>query len=163
MCSREHSGEYGSGRFCSEKCSKGFSTKEKRDKINEMVSKKLKGKKVHGNGFKKGYDQRRKPFTETERLKGVKVRLYNQEYRYRIASWDELPHVEKRRRILIEQNNKCKKCGINEWLGLAVVLELHHKDGNHGNETRNNLEFLCPLCHSLTPNYRRKNGQVAER
>ena len=41
-CSSEHDGFYGSGRFCSIKCSRGFSTKAKRKEINEKVSKKLK-------------------------------------------------------------------------------------------------------------------------
>jgi hypothetical protein len=40
-CGTEHQGIYGSGRFCSIKCSRGFSTKAKRKEINEIVSKKL--------------------------------------------------------------------------------------------------------------------------
>lgn len=42
-CGNEHDGEYGSGRFCSTKCSRGFSTKAKRKEINKKVSIKLKG------------------------------------------------------------------------------------------------------------------------
>jgi len=38
-CGDEHNGKYGSGRFCSTKCSRGFSTKAKRKEINEKVSK----------------------------------------------------------------------------------------------------------------------------
>jgi hypothetical protein len=41
-CYNEHKGEYGSGRFCSMKCSRGFSTKSKRAEINKKVSNKLK-------------------------------------------------------------------------------------------------------------------------
>lgn len=44
-CEKEHDGKYGSGRFCSSKCARGFSTKNKRKEINEKVSKKLKGTK----------------------------------------------------------------------------------------------------------------------
>jgi hypothetical protein len=40
-CENEHGGTYGSGRFCSSKCARGFSTKEKRSLINEKVSKTL--------------------------------------------------------------------------------------------------------------------------
>lgn len=40
-CQKEHEGIYGSGRFCSSKCARGFSSKEKRFIINETVSKKL--------------------------------------------------------------------------------------------------------------------------
>lgn len=41
-CSNEHDGKYGAGRFCGSKCARGFSTKEKRQEINEKVSSKLK-------------------------------------------------------------------------------------------------------------------------
>ena len=44
-CSKEHDGSYGSGRFCSSKCARGFSTKEKRDEINRKVSAKVTGRK----------------------------------------------------------------------------------------------------------------------
>jgi len=43
-CNNEHDGSYGSGRFCSEKCSKGYSTKSKRKEINKKVSNTLKKK-----------------------------------------------------------------------------------------------------------------------
>ena len=50
-CKKEHDGNYGSGRFCSCKCARGFSTKSKRKEINKKVSKKLKGKiyKIYNN------------------------------------------------------------------------------------------------------------------
>ena len=38
-CNEEHKGTYGSGRFCSVKCARGYSTKIKRKEINEKVSK----------------------------------------------------------------------------------------------------------------------------
>jgi hypothetical protein len=40
-CEGENNGNYGSGRFCSSKCARSFSTKSKRLLINEAVSKKL--------------------------------------------------------------------------------------------------------------------------
>lgn len=43
-CGKGHNGEYGSGRFCSQQCARGFSTKAKRKEINKQVSKTLKKK-----------------------------------------------------------------------------------------------------------------------
>lgn len=40
-CINYHDGSYGSGRFCSNKCARSFSTKDKRKEINIKVSKKL--------------------------------------------------------------------------------------------------------------------------
>lgn len=49
------------------------------------------------------------------------------------------------------------RCGLDEWLGEKLVLELEHKDGNNQNNIRENLEALCPNCHSLTPTWRGRN------
>lgn len=40
-CENAIIGKYGSGRFCSSPCAKGYSTREKRKEINNMVSQKL--------------------------------------------------------------------------------------------------------------------------
>ena len=43
----------------------------------------------------------------------------------------------------------CALCGILNWQGKKLPLELHHKDGNHYNNSLENLEILCPNCHSI--------------
>ena len=40
-CKKEHNGSYGSGRFCSCKCARCFSTKTKREEINQKISQTL--------------------------------------------------------------------------------------------------------------------------
>jgi hypothetical protein len=67
--------------------------------------------------------------------------------------------TSKLRRKLIEDNLKkeeCEGCGITEWMGEKIVLELHHVDGDRYNNTLENLQILCPNCHSLTPNHSKK-------
>ena len=49
-CNNVHKGDYGSGRFCSSKCARSFSTKSKRKEINLKVSKALVGRE----GLNKG-------------------------------------------------------------------------------------------------------------
>lgn len=57
-----------------------------------------------------------------------------------------------------EREYRCECCGITEWNNKKIVLQVHHIDGNHNNNTRNNLQILCPNCHSQTSNYTgRKN------
>jgi hypothetical protein len=53
--------------------------------------------------------------------------------------------------------HRCNRCGITEWNGLPTPIELEHKDGNHHNNSLNNLELLCPNCHAQTDTYRGKN------
>lgn len=47
------------------------------------------------------------------------------------------------------KEERCEKCGIIDWFGVKIPLELHHKDGNHFNNNLENLEILCPNCHSI--------------
>ena len=60
------------------------------------------------------------------------------------------------RRYMLEKSNyRCSKCGwheINPTTGLSP-LTIHHIDGDYTNNKEDNLEVLCPNCHSLTPNY----------
>lgn len=59
-----------------------------------------------------------------------------------------------RRYLFLINNEKCEKCGwgkINKVTG-KTPLEIHHKDGDCTNNHIENLELLCPNCHSLTEN-----------
>jgi DNA-directed RNA polymerase subunit RPC12/RpoP len=47
------------------------------------------------------------------------------------------------------KENKCEICGVSIWQGVPLPLELHHKDGNHFNNNLDNLQILCPNCHSI--------------
>ena len=67
-----------------------------------------------------------------------------------------------RRYLFDKYDCKCQLCGwgeVNEYTGL-VPLQVHHLDGNCLNNSENNLQLLCPNCHSLTENFgsRNKNG-----
>mgnify|MGYP001066337410 CR=1 FL=1 len=53
-CNKEHDGLYGSGRFCCNKCAKGFSTKNKRQEINQKVKNTMKGNR-YGNFTSESY------------------------------------------------------------------------------------------------------------
>ena len=44
LCDGDHEGFYGSGRFCSKKCARAFSTHKSRNEINEKVSQTLVGR-----------------------------------------------------------------------------------------------------------------------
>ena len=57
--------------------------------------------------------------------------------------------------LLDKVGHKCQKCGWSERhpITLRVPLEVHHIDGDYRNCQEENLEVLCPNCHSLTPNF----------
>lgn len=75
---------------------------------------------------------------------------------------NEHPHYQsyKLKKRLIEEGIKtyqCEKCGINNWRGKKLALELHHVDGNRTNHHLKNLQLLCPNCHSQTGTFRARN------
>ena len=64
-----------------------------------------------------------------------------------------------RRWLFKRAGNKCEKCG---WAKVnpttqRIPLEANHVDGNFRNNNTENLELLCPSCHSLTPNFKSLN------
>lgn len=66
----------------------------------------------------------------------------------------------KLRRALIESGRSyvcadCKQPPL--WQNKRLVLQVHHIDGNRLNNKSDNLEFLCPNCHSVTDNFGIKN------
>ena len=55
------------------------------------------------------------------------------------------------------KENKCEVCGLEDWNGAPLSMELHHEDGDRTNHLLENLLMICPNCHSQTDTYRAKN------
>lgn len=71
-----------------------------------------------------------------QRLDGIKE-IHPSHYgtgktRYRNIAFQNHPH-------------KCNRCGYDKYV---EILEVHHIDRNHENVSTENLEILCPTCHS---------------
>lgn len=65
--------------------------------------------------------------------------------------------------ISIISGYKCSICGIFEYQGQKLTLEIEHKDGNSCNNKKDNLCLLCPNCHSQTNTYSGKNRGKGKR
>ena len=48
---------------------------------------------------------------------------------------------------------KCEKCGISEWNGEQISLQIHHINGDNTDNRMENIMFLCPNCHSQTDSF----------
>jgi Zn finger protein HypA/HybF involved in hydrogenase expression len=56
---------------------------------------------------------------------------------------------------------QCDVCGISEWMGIQLGLDLDHVDGNNTNNTWENLRLLCPNCHSQTATHAGRNLKMS--
>lgn len=69
------------------------------------------------------------------------------------------------RRFILKNNllpYKCAICGVTEWNGKTLSLELDHINGINNDNRLENLRFLCPNCHSQTTTYGSRNRQLNE-
>lgn len=57
-------------------------------------------------------------------------------------------------------SNHAHKCDVCGWNEIPDVLEVHHKDSNHSNNSLDNLQILCPTCH-VVAHYKSKTGKYA--
>jgi DNA-binding CsgD family transcriptional regulator len=54
--------------------------------------------------------------------------------------------------------SRCQRCGITDWRGRRLALELHHINGRGRDNRLENLQILCPNCHSQTSSWGGRNG-----
>lgn len=75
-----------------------------------------------------------------------------------VKKFDDLTTAQAiKKRLINERGHRCECCRKEMWLGGKIILELDHINGDRDNNSRENLQLLCPNCHALTPTYRGKN------
>ena len=64
-----------------------------------------------------------------------------------------------KRRLLNEGilKNICSRCGISEWQGKPLSIQIDHINGVNDDYRLENLRMLCANCHSLTPTHGHRN------
>ena len=73
------------------------------------------------------------------------------------STWTNTYHLKNRLFKEGIKEQKCECCGLTEWQGMPIALELHHVNGIKNDLRIENLQILCPNCHALTDNYRGKS------
>jgi 5-methylcytosine-specific restriction endonuclease McrA len=67
-------------------------------------------------------------------------------------------HLKKRLLAAGLLEDRCQRCGICEWHGRCLPLELHHINGIGQDNRLENLTLLCPNCHSQTDSWGGRNS-----
>ena len=130
-CSIEHNGKYGSGRFCGSKCARGFSTKALRHIINEKVSDRCRN---------------REPSWYLQKFKEIKYEdVFSKNSVFKSNA--RILLYAKANSIVIDE------CLHIDWNGALLVKQLHHKNGISSDYRKENLQLLCPNCHSQTETF----------
>ena len=114
-------------------------------------------KNKNSNGLKNAYRDGKKhsvfALNEQHRINSILSRIANIKSNP-FETWGRKLQLAE---INEEQNHSCLTCGISEWQGKKITLELDHIDGNSSNNVRDNLRLLCPNCHSQTDTWRGRN------
>lgn len=76
--------------------------------------------------------------------------------------------IKKRLIVDLKWKYECASCEISEWKNrngetVKISLELEHKNGINNDNRLENLELLCPNCHSVTDTFRGKNKSYPEK
>lgn len=77
------------------------------------------------------------------------------------------PHLLRRALLEVNVPLVCAECGTGDaWNGRPLTLHIDHINGDSLDCRRENLQFLCPNCHSQTPSFCRRmtargNGSTA--
>jgi Zn finger protein HypA/HybF involved in hydrogenase expression len=98
-------------------------------------------------------------FTGQSHLKGKSHRFNTRPLSEILVENSSYKSNNLRKRLIRDgiKQHKCECCGLEEWLGEPIPLQLDHIDGNHTNNRLENLQILCPNCHAKTPTYCGKN------
>lgn len=136
FCGKEIIGGDKNKKFCNTSCAAKYNNK------GRVVSKETREK--ISNGLKKNYtESEKKNFLQHFKTKVKRLTLKDRLYANGV------------------KEKKCELCGITDWNGKKIVFHLHHINGNPKDNRKENLQILCPNCHSQTENYcdkNRKNG-----
>jgi hypothetical protein len=59
--------------------------------------------------------------------------------------------------------NRCDWCGVSEWRGQPLSIQIDHVSGIKDDHRVENLRMLCPNCHSQTTTFAARNRRPSNR
>lgn len=161
-CGKDHDGSFGSGRFCSRQCSnsRAFSEEtceKKRQKAKEywetIEDRNGRTRNLSPKSYKKMVDAlargRKKSAEISTERSNQRIAAYTQAGAVgSLKAW-KIGIATYRKHVLRIKGCVCAVCGLEEeWQGRPLSLHLDHINGDAQDNRLENLQVLCPNCHS---------------
>lgn len=142
----------GFGKFCSQKCSSKYHAINKQPKANNckcaMCETEFYKSKSKIAASKSGLMFcTRECKDKAQRIGGIKE--------IQPSHYNASNPTDYRSLAFKYYNAECSKCGYNEHI---EILEVHHKNRDRNDNSKDNLEILCPNCH-MWEHYTSKDGR----
>ena len=166
-CGKPLSYERRKNKFCNQSCAATYNnlkrsgTKHLKDKLDEKTCKNC-GGPIH-KGKKESFSNAlKRDFCSLKCKKDYKQKEFVAKWKAGEVSGTSSEndiHERVREYMLEKANYSCEICGWNEVNPTTgkVPVQVHHIDGDCTNNHEENLQVLCPNCHSLTPTYGAQN------
>ena len=145
----ENKTKWGTKKFCSRSCA---NSRKRPDSVKQKIR-----NSVKNHYQENGVTPTRERLSPEEYDQYLEKQRKSRNKRLLETPFEQVSKYSIRKRIMLEQKGHCNKCGLNEWQGEPIALELEHKDGDNQNNSRENLECLCPNCHATTDTWRGRN------
>lgn len=183
MCNTEHDGYYGSGRFCSSKCARQFSSKKliKKTKIVKCITCgveievdfRASDKMCKCDSCRKRTTLKQKTPKPKKFCLWCGVEVKNkfcdrkcQKYYFWSLKKNEIIEangvgpfsIRTLKNFVIEtEGHKCSICGGYEWMNEPIPLVIDHINGRASDNRLENLRLVCGNCDMQLPTFKSKN------
>lgn len=157
-CKKPHDGSYGSGRFCSKECARGYSSLQNREERNKKIS-----KSCSKNVWQKKYKNSQKyQEIESKRIRAFKATWKKKrQVRKVIAYGGDILDINNQQ---LEEYRKthpvCEICGREEVADTSGLGKPNKLSIDHNHKTKSFRGLLCQSCNRMLGWYENQHENI---